>query len=43
MELDQNLNQVNLAKQRLNRTLKKVPPKGEFQLENVLDSVYFFS
>lgn len=30
-------------KRRVNNLLKKVPDKGDFQLDSVLDSVYFFS
>jgi DNA-directed RNA polymerase len=31
------------VKQQLNSLLRQVPTKGDFKLENVLDSVYFFS
>ncbi|GAB6031856.1 hypothetical protein CHUAL_010254 [Chamberlinius hualienensis] len=31
------------AKQKLNKLLKRVPKTGDFQLENVLNSTYFFS
>ncbi|XP_066992363.2 DNA-directed RNA polymerase, mitochondrial [Anabrus simplex] len=34
---------TDMAKLRLNKILKKLPTTGDFQLENVLDSVYFFS
>ncbi|XP_048479577.1 DNA-directed RNA polymerase, mitochondrial isoform X3 [Plutella xylostella] len=30
-------------KRRVNKLLQRVPEKGDFQLQNVLDSVYFFS
>ncbi|XP_017107338.2 DNA-directed RNA polymerase, mitochondrial [Drosophila bipectinata] len=33
----------DLSKRQLNRTLKQMPQKGDFDLRNVLDSVYFFS
>ncbi|EDW87211.1 DNA-directed RNA polymerase, mitochondrial [Drosophila yakuba] len=33
----------DLSKRQLNRTLKQLPQKGDFDLRNVLDSVYFFS
>ncbi|XP_030382801.1 DNA-directed RNA polymerase, mitochondrial isoform X2 [Scaptodrosophila lebanonensis] len=33
----------DLSKRQLNRTLKQLPAKGDFDLNNVLDSVYFFS
>ncbi|EDV57302.1 uncharacterized protein Dere_GG24614 [Drosophila erecta] len=33
----------DLSKRQLNRTLKQLPQKGNFDLRNVLDSVYFFS
>lgn len=42
-DLDGGDNPVAMSKLRLNRALKNVPPKGQFQLENVLDSIYFFS
>lgn len=31
------------AKRKLNKILCKLPEKGDFDLNNVLDSVYFFS
>ncbi|XP_068140133.1 DNA-directed RNA polymerase, mitochondrial [Drosophila tropicalis] len=33
----------DLSKRQLNRTLKQLPQKGDFDLDNVLESVYFFS
>ncbi|XP_001356998.3 DNA-directed RNA polymerase, mitochondrial [Drosophila pseudoobscura] len=33
----------DLSKRQLNRTLKQLPQKGDFELRNVLDSIYFFS
>jgi len=33
----------DLSKRQLNRILKQLPQKGDFDLRNVLDSVYFFS
>ncbi|XP_060666767.1 DNA-directed RNA polymerase, mitochondrial [Drosophila nasuta] len=33
----------DLSKRQLNRTLRQLPQKGDFDLRNVLDSVYFFS
>uniref|UniRef100_W8B9K7 DNA-directed RNA polymerase n=2 Tax=Ceratitis capitata TaxID=7213 RepID=W8B9K7_CERCA len=33
----------DLSKRRLNRTLAEMPKKGDFDLRNVLESVYFFS
>ncbi|XP_016945541.3 DNA-directed RNA polymerase, mitochondrial [Drosophila suzukii] len=33
----------DLSKRQLNRTVKQLPQKGDFDLRNVLDSVYFFS
>ncbi|XP_034670201.1 DNA-directed RNA polymerase, mitochondrial [Drosophila subobscura] len=33
----------DLSKRQLNRTLKQLPQKGDFELSNVLDSIYFFS
>ncbi|XP_022226016.2 DNA-directed RNA polymerase, mitochondrial [Drosophila obscura] len=33
----------DLSKRQLNRTLKQLPQKGDFELHNVLDSIYFFS
>ncbi|XP_011205921.2 DNA-directed RNA polymerase, mitochondrial [Bactrocera dorsalis] len=33
----------DLSKRRLNRTLGEMPKKGDFDLRNVLNSVYFFS
>lgn len=33
----------DLSKRQLNRTLKQLPQKGDFDLRNVLNSVYFFS
>lgn len=33
----------DMARYKLNRILEKVPDKGDFDLRNVLDSVYFFS
>jgi DNA-directed RNA polymerase len=32
-----------MAKKKLNRTLALVPEKGDFDLQSVLKSVYFFS
>lgn len=32
----------DIIKQRLNKVLRQVPQKGEFDLKEVLDSVYFF-
>ncbi|XP_055386040.1 DNA-directed RNA polymerase, mitochondrial [Condylostylus longicornis] len=34
---------LNAAKQKLNQTLKQMPPKGDFDLQTVLKSTYFFS
>lgn len=31
------------AKRKLNKVLSKMPEKGDFDLNNVLESVYFFS
>ena len=31
------------AKRKLNKILSKLPEKGDFDLQNVLKSVYFFS
>ncbi|TDG46587.1 hypothetical protein AWZ03_007025 [Drosophila navojoa] len=33
----------DLSKRQLNRILRQLPQKGDFDLRNVLDSVYFFS
>ncbi|EDV99133.1 DNA-directed RNA polymerase, mitochondrial [Drosophila grimshawi] len=33
----------DLSKRQLNRTLRQLPQKGDFDLNNVLSSVYFFS
>ncbi|XP_075209768.1 mitochondrial RNA polymerase [Lycorma delicatula] len=41
--IDMEKDKMRSAKIRLNSILKKVPPKGKFELENVLDSIYFFS
>ncbi|KAG8308448.1 hypothetical protein J6590_002535 [Homalodisca vitripennis] len=40
--VDQN-SVMGQARQRLHSVLTQVPPKGSFVLENVLDSIYFFS
>ncbi|XP_050024400.2 DNA-directed RNA polymerase, mitochondrial [Dermacentor andersoni] len=34
---------AELAVQKLNKVITQIPEKGSFKLENVLDSVYFFS
>ncbi|KAL1483341.1 hypothetical protein MTO96_012748 [Rhipicephalus appendiculatus] len=34
---------AELAMQNLNKVIQRIPEKGSFKLENVLDSVYFFS
>ncbi|XP_037513108.1 DNA-directed RNA polymerase, mitochondrial [Rhipicephalus sanguineus] len=34
---------AEMAMQKLNKVIKQIPQKGSFKLENVLDSVYFFS
>lgn len=34
---------VDEDKEHMYKTLTEVPPKGKFVLENVLDSMYFFS
>jgi len=36
-------NSSNTARQKLDETLEQLPKKGDFNLENVLNSVYFFS
>lgn len=33
----------DIVKKKFNEALRKVPPRGEFNLKEVLDSVYFFS
>lgn len=33
----------DLSKRNLNRVLRQLPEKGDFDLNHVLDSVYFFS
>ncbi|XP_067121127.1 LOW QUALITY PROTEIN: DNA-directed RNA polymerase, mitochondrial [Centruroides vittatus] len=34
---------LNLSKKHINKLLRDIPKKGSFKLENVLNSVYFFS
>lgn len=34
---------IDLTKRKLNRILQQYPDKGDFDLRQVLDSVYFFS
>ena len=35
--------EIYRAKQLLNDVLTRVPPRGTYKLESVLDSIYFFS
>lgn len=34
---------IDMSKRKLNRILTMVPTKGDFDINNVLKSVYFFS
>lgn len=42
-ELEDKNQNVSKAKFKLQRVLSQVPTKGKFHIENVLDSIYFFS
>ncbi|KAK4327691.1 hypothetical protein Pmani_001842 [Petrolisthes manimaculis] len=42
-EFDHDGSALDASRMKLNNIISKVPPKGEFDINSVLDSVYFFS
>jgi len=34
---------IDMTKHRLNKVLRRLPSKGDFEIDSVLKSVYFFS